>query len=164
MPASVAPAAPFATPANTTATPDALATTLVVIDAASPASRRATSLIVPAQRVPFIGTTVLVPGHSAADLFIPSATAANAFVTDSRSTPAGPRGAHKPPPSAPTAPTSGFSAVAGAGAAGFWAGGAWAAVLVTLLGCCAASARRPHRLAPALWRPLAFVSIQERPG
>jgi hypothetical protein len=39
-----------------------------------------------------------------------------------------------------------------------------AAVLVALMLCWAASALRPHRLVPALWRPMAFVSIQERPG
>jgi hypothetical protein len=71
-------------------------------------------------------------------------------------------------PSAPSAPApaptaAGFAAGGAAGGDGFGPGG-WAAVLVALLGCCAAASMRPHRQSLALWRPLAFVSIQERPG
>jgi hypothetical protein len=69
-----------------------------------------------------------------------------------------------PAPTAPPAPAPGSSGAATGGAAGGIGFGGMAAILVTLMLCWAASAMRPHRLVPALWRPMAFVSIQERPG
>jgi hypothetical protein len=67
-------------------------------------------------------------------------------------------------PSAPSAPASGSSGVAAGGAAGGLGLGGLAAVLAALMLVCAARFVRPLRLSLAVWRPMAFVSIQERPG
>jgi hypothetical protein len=69
-------------------------------------------------------------------------------------------------PPAPTVPSplpgsGGFAA--GQGAGGLWTAG-MAAVLTALLALWVAQMLLPLRLAPARWRPLAFVSLQERPG
>jgi hypothetical protein len=42
--------------------------------------------------------------------------------------------------------------------------GAWAALGVSPVACLPSPELHPHRLSPALWRPMAFVSLQERPG
>jgi hypothetical protein len=65
---------------------------------------------------------------------------------------------------APSAPASGSSGVGAGGAAGGLGAGGCVALLVALLVWCAARWSRPYRFSLALWRPLAFVSIQQRPG
>jgi hypothetical protein len=74
-----------------------------------------------------------------------------------------PRGGGGGSPLAPAGP-----APCAAGAAGTAGGGptsgAWAGLAVTPSGCAAPRLTQLLLPSPALWRPLAFVSIQERPG
>jgi hypothetical protein len=64
-------------------------------------------------------------------------------------------------PAAPGAPCNGGSTSA-SGVGG--PSGGWVAVPVTRVVCWPASALRRLQLPAALWRPVAFVSLQERPG
>jgi hypothetical protein len=72
------------------------------------------------------------------------------------------RGAGGSAPGSPEGPpcSAGGSAAAGGGAAS----GAWAAVPVGPLACRPAHELRPNRLSTALWRPMVFLALQERPG
>jgi hypothetical protein len=65
------------------------------------------------------------------------------------------------PGSPPGAPCS---AAGSAGSAGGLSTGSWAAVGVSPTACFPAPTLRPHRPSLALWRPMVFVSLQERPG
>jgi hypothetical protein len=65
--------------------------------------------------------------------------------------------------SVPSAPASGVGVAAGGAAGGLGLGGI-AAVLIALLLFCAARFMGSLDVSLAVWRPLAFVSIQERPG
>jgi hypothetical protein len=51
-----------------------------------------------------------------------------------------------------------------AGAAGGFGGGGLSAIAAATLTCKPSPALHAHRLSSALWRPTAFVSLQERPG
>ena len=66
-------------------------------------------------------------------------------------------------PRTPSAPpcSSGAGASGPGGSAG--SGGA-AGLPVATLGCLAPQGLQPNRLTPTLWRQVAFVSLQERPG
>jgi hypothetical protein len=66
-------------------------------------------------------------------------------------------------PSAPSGPPCSAGASAAGGSGGLGSGG-WAAIGVSPLGCNPSQSLHPHRLSSALWRPTAFVSLQERPG
>jgi hypothetical protein len=64
-------------------------------------------------------------------------------------------------PAAPGAPcNAGGTSASGAGGTS----GGWVAVPATRVVCWPASALRRLQLPAALWRPVAFVSLQERPG
>ena len=77
--------------------------------------------------------------------------------------PVAPQGGAPAAPGTPHAPPCNLGASGVGGAGGLGAGG-WAALSVNPLGCGPPKALRPHRLPAALWRPIAFVSLQERPG
>jgi hypothetical protein len=66
-------------------------------------------------------------------------------------------------PVAPTAPATGvgIGAVGGFGGLSF---SLMSAVLAALLVCRAAQLLGRHRPSVALWRPMAFISLLERPG
>jgi hypothetical protein len=68
--------------------------------------------------------------------------------------------AFPPAPTAPGAP-AGFGAAVGGGA-GF--GGGSSAVLVALLAIAGSAPVRRPRCPSVVWRPMAFVSLQEQPG
>jgi hypothetical protein len=61
-------------------------------------------------------------------------------------------------------PANGGLSVGGVAIAGGLAAGGLAAVLVSLLACWAAQLLVSHRSSGALWRPAAFIALQERPG
>jgi hypothetical protein len=68
-----------------------------------------------------------------------------------------------------TAPSTPFDPPCNAGsspaaAAGGLGSGGLAAIAAAALTCRPSPALHPHRLSSALWRPTAFVSLQERPG
>ena len=66
-------------------------------------------------------------------------------------------------PGIPFAPPCNAGGTGAAASGGFGSGG-WAAVPVRSLGCGPPKTLHPHRSPSALWRPSAFVSLQERPG
>jgi hypothetical protein len=66
-------------------------------------------------------------------------------------------------PGAPSAPVGVGGPAGGAALAGPASGG-WCAMLVALLACAGVAGLRRHRFSLAVWRPVAFVSLQERPG
>jgi hypothetical protein len=66
-------------------------------------------------------------------------------------------------PGAPSPPPCSGSGSSGGSAGGAFPG-AWAAVLAGSAECKPAAEPARNRLSPALWRPIAFVSLQERPG
>jgi hypothetical protein len=63
----------------------------------------------------------------------------------------------------PTPPSSGVG-VGAVGGSGGLSSSLFFAVLTALVAFWAAQALRLHRLSVALWRPMAFVSLLERPG
>jgi hypothetical protein len=66
-------------------------------------------------------------------------------------------------PHAPSGPPCNAGGAAG-GSAGSASSGAWAGLGVSPVVCLPSPELRPQRLSSALWRPMAFVSLQERPG
>jgi hypothetical protein len=68
------------------------------------------------------------------------------------------------PMSPPSAPASGVGLGAIGGSGGLSSFGPWVAVLAALVASWAAQALRRHHPSVALWRPMAFVSLLERPG
>jgi hypothetical protein len=75
-----------------------------------------------------------------------------------------PNGSGGTAPGAPFGPPCNNAAGAAAGSAGGPSSGAWAALGVSPVTCRPSPELRTQRLSPALWRPMAFVSLQERPG
>jgi hypothetical protein len=100
---------------------------------------------------------------SASGLLGPSMTSVVAG-RPAASAPVASRGRHSVVPFAPSAPASGFAGVAAGGAAGGLGLGGLACVLFALVLWGAARLIGSLDVSLALWRPMAFVSIQERPG
>jgi hypothetical protein len=120
-----------------------------VLPAAEPSTHSTAAAISPSLTTPALGSTWLVTPTTATTTPVTAAAATHAHHV----------------PQAPTSPSplpsGGFAGAQSAGA--LWTAG-MAAILTALLALCLAQMLLPLRLAPARWRPLAFVSLQERPG